>query len=97
MTLKGRYWTLFWLLLFLGVAFVVVGRQNTSLTTAARLARLRDDRLALESRRAALEARIRQAESIEILGPRAERDLGLVLDGRNYELLRVPGPPDGGR
>lgn len=97
MTLKGRHWTILWLLLFLGVAFVVVGRQNVALSTARELNRLRDDRRTLESRRASLEARIREAESVQVLGPKAERDLGLVLDSPDWELLRVQAPPDGTR
>lgn len=91
MTRKGRYWIVFWLLLFLGAAFIVAGRQNTALATAARLERLRERRLTLETRRAELEQRIREASSLAVLVPKVERTLGLrPAESRHYTILRLP-------
>lgn len=77
MTLKGRHWTVFWLLLFLGVAFVVVGRQKAALEAARHLDALRKTRVTLEARRLELEQEIREQSSSSVLGPRVERSLGL--------------------
>jgi len=94
MTLKGRYWTLLWLLLFLGVALTVVSRQREAFATAARLSRLGEDRTALDARRADLEQQIRTATSRAVLVPRAERALGLQLPGSgNSTTLTVRGDP----
>ena len=65
-----------WLLLFLGVATIVVVRQRAGLDTSRRVAALRAERAALEARRADLERRIRDGSSRKVLVPRAE-SLGL--------------------
>lgn len=94
MNLKGRYWTLLWLVLFLGVALTVVGRQREAFATADRLRRLGEDRSALDARRADLEQQIRTATSRAVLVPRAERLLGLQLsDSRNSTTLIVRAAP----
>lgn len=91
MTLKGRHWTVFWLLLFLGVAFVVVGRQNAALETARRLDTLRKSRQALEAQRLGLEQTIREQSSRAVLGPRAERGLGLRhSESSDWTMLTLP-------
>lgn len=74
--MRGRYWVMLWLLLFLGVATIVVVRQRAGLDTARRVAALRADRAALEARLADLERRIRDGSSRKVLVPRAE-SLGL--------------------
>ncbi len=74
--IRGRYWVMLWLLLFLGVATIVVVRQRAGLDTARRVAALRSDRAALEARLADLERRIRDGSSRKVLVPRAE-SLGL--------------------
>lgn len=74
--MRGRFWVMLWLLLFLGVATLVVVRQRAGLDTARRVAALRADRGALEARRADLERRIRDGSSRKVLVPRAE-SLGL--------------------
>lgn len=94
MTLKGRYWTLLWLTLFLGVAFVVVGRQNAALSTARHLEGVRERRLTLDQQRAELEQRIFQAASLAVLAPRAERELGLQRAGDQHTtILRLQPAP----
>jgi hypothetical protein len=74
--LKGRHWVLLWLLVFLGGALVIVGRQTSAFRTARRLRDLREERSSLEARRAELERRIRLASSRQILVPVAA-SLGL--------------------
>jgi hypothetical protein len=76
MILRGRHWVMVWLLLFLVVTGVVVTRQTAAIQTARRLASLREERVALEARRAELERRIRASSSRQVLGRRAE-GLGL--------------------
>lgn len=91
MTLKGRHWTVFWLLLFLGVAFVVVGRQNAALETARRLDALRKSRQALEARRIEIEQNIIEQSSRAVLGPRVERNLGLrPSQSDDWTMLNLP-------
>jgi hypothetical protein len=75
--LKGRHWVLLWLLIFLGGALAVVGRQTTAFRTARRLRDLREERSGLEARRADLERRIGVASSRQVLVPIAKRALGL--------------------
>jgi hypothetical protein len=75
--LRGRHWVLLWLLVFLGGALVVAGRQTAAFSTARRLRDLREERSNLEARRADLERRIRVASSRQVLVPIARRSLGL--------------------
>lgn len=73
---RGRFWVILWLTTFLVVAVAVQARQADANATVRRVADLREQRLALEAERAALERQIRQATSRRILGARAEA-LGL--------------------
>jgi len=75
--LRGRHWVALWLLLFLMVTGLVVTRQTAAIQTARRLASLREERVALEARRGELRRRIRTASSRQVLGRRAEEQLGL--------------------
>jgi hypothetical protein len=75
--IRGRHWVVLWLLVFLGGALVVVGRQTSAFRTARRLGELREERSSLEARRAELERRIRVASSRQVLVPVARRSLGL--------------------
>jgi cell division protein FtsL len=96
--LKGRHWVLLWLLVFLGGALLVVARQTAAFRTAQRLRDLREERSALEARRADLERRIRVASSRQVLVPIAKRALGLHEPADSeFVLLVVPGPagPEG--
>lgn len=77
MRLKGRHWMIVWLLIFLSVLVGITTRQTAGFRTARRLRELREERLALEARRADLERRIRVASSRQVLVPVAERLLGL--------------------
>jgi cell division protein FtsL len=96
MRIKGRHWLLVWLLLFLLVAAVVVARQTAAFKVARRVGELREQRTALEARRADLERRIREASGRQVLLPKAERNLGLHLPADNeFILFAVPaGPAD---
>jgi cell division protein FtsL len=94
MRVKGRHWLLLWLLLFLLVAVAVVARQTAAFKVARRLRDLREQRTALEARRADLERRIREASGRQVLVPRAEHDLGLHLPADNeFILFPVPSGP----
>jgi hypothetical protein len=75
--IRGRHWVLLWLLIFLGGALIVVGRQTAAFRTARRLRDLREERGTLEATRADLERRIRIGSSREVLVPIARRTLGL--------------------
>jgi len=66
-----------WLVVFLAVAVAVQARQSAAIATARRVATLREQRLALEAERSALERQIRLATSRKTLGARAEQELGL--------------------
>jgi hypothetical protein len=77
MQLKGRHWLMLWLVVFLCVMLSIATRQTAGFRTARRLRDLRDQRSALEARRAELERRIRVASSRQVLVPTAERSLGL--------------------
>jgi hypothetical protein len=77
MRFRGRHWMVIWLLIFLCVLLAITTRQTAGFRTARRLRELREERLALEARRADLERRIRVASSRQVLVPVAERLLGL--------------------
>jgi len=66
-----------WLLLFLCVLLAVTARQAEGFRVARRVRDLRDERAALEARRAELERRIRAGASRQVLVPKVERTLGL--------------------
>jgi cell division protein FtsL len=94
MKVKGRHWLVLWLLLFLLVAVTVVARQTAAFKVARRLRELREQRTALEARRADLERRIREASGRQVLVPKAEHDLGLHLPADNeFILFAVPAGP----
>jgi hypothetical protein len=101
MRLKGRHWLVLWLLVFLGTAVAVVARQTGAFRVARRLHDLREERSALEARRADLERRIRVASSRQVLVPVAERRLGLYQPSDSqYRLFPLPSPaplPEGSR
>ena len=77
MRLKGRHWLMLWLVVFVCVLLAVAARQSAGFRTARRLGDLREERTALEARRAELERQIRVASSRQVLVPLAERRLGL--------------------
>ncbi len=98
MTLKGRYWTLAWLLVFLATALAVSGRQRAALQTAADLNARRTERRALAARAADLQQQILTATARGVLDVKVERTLGLRMpDSRNSATLLRRDPPAGSR
>ena len=89
--LKGRHWVLLWLLLFLGGALIVVGRQTAAFRTARRLRELREERSSLEARRGDAERRIRNGSSRQVLVPVARRSRGLH-EPADSEVILFPMP-----
>lgn len=91
MPFRGRHWVIFWLLLFLGVAAIVLARQTSAIQSAGRLATLREERAALEAQRAAVQREIRLSLSRQSLGRHAESSLGLHQPADSeYVLFAVP-------
>ena len=87
MTFKGRHWVVIWLAGFLAVATVVQLRQTSAFRSARVVAQLRQQRTTLESQRAELERRIREASSRQVLGARAARALGLHFPADSEQAL----------
>ncbi len=83
-----------WLFVFLAVAVAIQARQTAAVLTAQRVARLSEERLALEAERSALQREIRIATGIKELGRKAETDLGLHMP-QDSELLVFPLPARG--
>ena len=97
MRLKGRHWLMLWLVVFVCVLLAITARQSAGFRTARRLGELREQRTALEARRAELERQIRSASSRQVLVPLAERRLGLHQPSDSeFTLLPVTSPPEGG-
>jgi hypothetical protein len=96
MRLKGRHWLMLWLVVFVCVLLAIAARQSSGFRTARRLGELREERMALEARRAELERQIRVASSRKVLVPLAERTLGLhEPSDSEFTLLPVtPSPSD---
>ena len=78
-TFKGRHWVILWLFVFLAVAVAIQARQTAGVLTAQRVARLAEQRAALEAERAELQRQIRLATGLKELGRKAEADLGLHM------------------
>jgi hypothetical protein len=74
----------------------VVARQTAALHTARRLHYMREERSALDARRAELERRIRVASSREVLVPIARRAFGLH-EPADSEFILFPLPPAQGQ
>ena len=90
MALKGRHWIAVWLVALLAALWVVIARQTASLNAARELSTLREERAALEGRRADLERRARLAQSRAVLLPRAQQQ-GLRLPA-DTEIILIPAP-----
>lgn len=96
MRFKGRHWMGIWLLVFLCVLLAITTRQTAGFRTARRVRELREERMALEARRADLERRIRVASSRQVLVPIAERALGLHEPGDSeFVLFSLPAAGQG--
>ena len=78
MRLKGRIWIAIWLVFTLAVLAWVVNRDTFGFMTASELRNLRNEGSVLQSDKAELMRRIREAESRAVLIQRAER-MGLRL------------------
>lgn len=73
---RGRFWVIVWLGFALGILVWVNARQTASVMLARDLRDARAERAAIETQRAELQARAREARSRAVLVPRAEA-LGL--------------------
>lgn len=93
-TFRGRHWVLLWLVVFLAVAVAIQARQTAAVLTARRVAKLTEQRTALEAARAALERQIRLATGLKELGRTAETELGLHSP-RDSEFVVFPLRPRG--
>jgi len=98
MTLRGRHWIAVWLVALLAALSLVIARQTAALNAARALTDLREERAALEGRRADLERRARTGQSRAVLLPRAQK-LGLRLPADTEIILlptqsEPPRPPD---
>lgn len=91
MAFRGRHWIAVWLVALLGALWLVIARQTAALNAARALADTREERAALEGRRAELERRVRTAQSRAVLLPRAQRQ-GLRLPA-DTEIILLPAPP----
>lgn len=91
MAVKGRHWIAFWLVVLLAALWAVIARQTAALNAARALTDLREERAALEGRRADLERRVRTSQSRSVLLPRAQR-LGLRLPA-DTEIILLPVTP----
>jgi len=88
---RGRHWIAFWLVALLAALWMVIARQTAALNAARALNDLREERAALEGRRAELERRVRTAQSRAVLLPRAQKQ-GLRLPA-DTEIVLIPGSP----
>ena len=92
MALRGRHFLFGWLIFLLGVLGWVTARNTAAHVLAGRLSDLRQERSALEAERADLLRRIREAQSLPVLRPRAER-LGLRFPADSQVIiLNLPAP-----
>lgn len=92
MAFRGRHWIAFWLVALLAALWMVIARQTAALNAARALNDLREERAALEGRRADLERRVRTAQSRSVLLPKAQRQ-GLRLPA-DTEIILIPAPSD---
>jgi hypothetical protein len=86
-----------WLVVFVCVLLAIATRQSAGFRAARRLGELREERTALEARRAELERQIRIGSSRQVLVPLAERTLGLHQPSDSeFSLLPVSPSPSVG-
>ena len=97
MRLKGRHWLMLWLVVFVCVLLAIAARQSSGFRAARRLGELREERMALEARRAELERQVRAASSRQVLVPLAERTLGLHQPSDSEFTLLPVTPSSSGR
>ncbi|HET9387541.1 MAG TPA: hypothetical protein VFO67_20570 [Gemmatimonadales bacterium] len=92
MAFRGRHWIAFWLVALLAALWLVIARQTAALNAARALDDLREERAALEGRRAELDRRVRTAQSRAVLLPKA-RQQGLRLPA-DTEIILIPTPSE---
>jgi hypothetical protein len=97
MRLKGRHWLMLWWVVFVCVLLAIAARQSSGFRAARRLGELREERMALEARRAELERQVRAASSRQVLVPLAERTLGLHQPSDSEFTLLPVTPSSSGR
>ncbi len=91
MRLKGRFWLAIWLVFVLVIFAWVVSRDTSGFMAATELRNLRNERSVVQSEKAALMRRIREAESRAVLIPRAESaGLRLPADSEIVILRAIP-------
>jgi len=85
----------------LAALWLVIARQTSALTAARQLNDLREERAALEGRRADLERRVRTAQSRSVLVPKVRKqglrqpaDTEIILIPTPSEPRQLPQPPD---
>ncbi len=83
-----------WLVVFLAVAVAIQARQTAAVLTAQRVARLTEQKQALEAERSALQREIRLATGLKDLGRKAETELGLHMP-QDSEFVVFPLPSRG--
>ncbi len=83
-----------WLFVFLAAAVAIQARQTSAVLTAQRVARLAEQRQALEAERAELQRSIRLATGLKDLGQKAEANLGLHMP-QDSEFVVFPLPAHG--
>jgi len=88
---RGRFWLIVWLGFALGILAWVNARQTASVILARELQDARAARGAAEAERAALQRRMREATSREVLIPRATA-LGLREPADTEMVTLRPGP-----
>lgn len=91
---RGRHWVILWLFVFLAAAVAIQARQTSAALAAQRIARLAEQRQALEAERAELQRNIRLATGLKNLGQKAEADLGLHMP-QDSEFVVFPLPSRG--
>ncbi len=90
--IKGRYWVMLWLALFLATAAVVQYRQSRAVAAVRELRSLETARAALEVSKANLAGKIHIDKSRAVLVPLAQRRLGLRLP-LDSEVVIIQAPP----
>jgi cell division protein FtsL len=91
MQLRGRHWVVLWLIAFLVVATIVIGRQTRAHLVAGELREARERRRVLEAEMAELTRAIQQASSRDVISGKAGA-LGMrVATGAEITVLPAPG------
>ena len=93
MQLRGRHWVVLWLIAFMAVATVVIGRQTRAHLVAGQLRETRERRRALEAEMAELARSIQRASSRDVIGQKAGAMGMRVATGAEITILPAPATP----